>query len=135
MLVLTPDAEDEIGARGILAVWFAMLFNGKDRHIRRLKKIEEIEQRNPKFAIMKKYKTVLISLLFALVTPPLWVFLVPHSDRYIYPLFFLLFDWSQPMEIIGGLIMWFLIDWLVIFIATRILTMIYWSFKHRNLHS
>ena len=46
VLVLPADWMDEMQAQEIVSVWLGMPFSGEDRHIRRLKKIEEIETRN-----------------------------------------------------------------------------------------
>ena len=46
VLVLPADWMDEMQAREIIDLWLATPFSGEDRHIRRLKKIEEIEKKN-----------------------------------------------------------------------------------------
>jgi len=46
VLVLAADAGDEVLAQEIVSVWLGTSFSGEDRHIRRLKKIEEIEIKN-----------------------------------------------------------------------------------------
>ncbi len=46
VLVFAADACDEALAQEIVSVWLGASFSGEDRHIRRLKKIEEIEKEN-----------------------------------------------------------------------------------------
>lgn len=46
VLVLPADWLDEMQVQEIVSVWLGTSFSGEDRHIRRLKKIEEIEQQN-----------------------------------------------------------------------------------------
>lgn len=46
VLVLPADWLDEMQAQEIISLWLGAFFNGEDRHIRRLKKIEEIERHN-----------------------------------------------------------------------------------------
>lgn len=46
VLILAADACDEVLAQEIVSVWLGASFSGEDRHIRRLKKIEEIEVKN-----------------------------------------------------------------------------------------
>jgi len=46
VLVLPADWLDEMRVREIVSLWLGASFSGEDRHIRRLKKIGEIEQRN-----------------------------------------------------------------------------------------
>ena len=46
VLVLPADWLDELAAKEIVSVWLGTSFTGEDRHIRRLKKIEETEARN-----------------------------------------------------------------------------------------
>lgn len=46
VLVLAADACDVAQAQEIVAIWLAAVFSGEDRHIRRLKKVEEIEEKN-----------------------------------------------------------------------------------------
>lgn len=46
VLVLGADGLDPTRAKEIADAWLAAPFTGEDRHIRRLKKIEEIEERN-----------------------------------------------------------------------------------------
>lgn len=46
VLVLAADWLDEAQAQEIVSVWLGASFSGEDRHIRRLKKIEEIERKN-----------------------------------------------------------------------------------------
>lgn len=46
VLVLAADAADAAQAQEIVSLWLATPFSGEDRHIRRLKKIEEIEKDN-----------------------------------------------------------------------------------------
>ena len=46
VLVLAADACDEAQAQDIVLVWLGAGFSGEDHHIRRLKKIDEIEQKN-----------------------------------------------------------------------------------------
>ena len=43
VLVLPADWLDEAAAKEIVLVWLGASFSGEDRHVRRLKKIEEIE--------------------------------------------------------------------------------------------
>ena len=46
VLVLPADWLDEMQAKEITEAWLTTSFTGEDRHIRRLKKIEEIETKN-----------------------------------------------------------------------------------------
>ncbi len=46
VLVLAADWLDEVLAKEIVLVWLGAQFSGEDRHVRRLKKIEEIEKKN-----------------------------------------------------------------------------------------
>ena len=46
VLVLAADEADATQAQEIVSLWLATPFSGEDRHIRRLKKIEEIERHN-----------------------------------------------------------------------------------------
>lgn len=46
VLVLPADSLDEMQVKEIISVWLGASFTGEDRHIRRLKKIEEIEKEN-----------------------------------------------------------------------------------------
>lgn len=46
VLVLPADWLDEAQAKDIVTVWLGASFSGEERHIRRLRKMEEIEERN-----------------------------------------------------------------------------------------
>lgn len=46
VLVLPADWLDEMRSMEIISTWLGASFTGEDRHIRRLKKIDEIEVRN-----------------------------------------------------------------------------------------
>jgi len=46
VLVLPADWMDEMQTKEIVSVWLGASFTGEDRHIRRMKKIEEIENGN-----------------------------------------------------------------------------------------
>ena len=46
VLVLASDWIEEPEAKEIAATWLTAAFTGEERHVRRLKKIEEIEERN-----------------------------------------------------------------------------------------
>ena len=46
VLVLASDESDEMQASKIVTVWLETPFSGEERHIRRLKEIEEIEAAN-----------------------------------------------------------------------------------------
>ena len=46
VLVLAADGLELMSAKEIVDAWLATPFTGEDRHVRRLKKIEEIEEKN-----------------------------------------------------------------------------------------
>lgn len=46
VLILPSDWVDESSAKDIVADWLETKFMGEERHVRRLEKIEEIEERN-----------------------------------------------------------------------------------------
>lgn len=46
VLVLAADDLDPLKAKDIVSAWLNTPFSGEERHIRRLKKIQEIEERN-----------------------------------------------------------------------------------------
>ena len=46
VLILSADWLDDAQAKEIVLVWLGAQFSGEDRHVRRLKKIEEIENKN-----------------------------------------------------------------------------------------
>lgn len=46
VLILASDWLDSADAKDIVMVWLGKSFSGEERHVRRLKKIEEIEEKN-----------------------------------------------------------------------------------------